>query len=138
MTSGRHRTAMAAAHSVCEAAAQDGDSELYYAVNRNFHEAIYRASRNEFLAEQALSLHKRLSAYRRVQLRARNRLLQSLEEHAEILQAIRADDEQLAAHRLVGHVLIQGEKSSDLMLGLAANERATASGRISRVKILAS
>lgn len=130
-----HDAAMGAAHIACEAAAQDGDNELYYAVNRSFHEAIYRASRNEFLAEQALALHKRLSAYRRVQLRARNRLLQSLQEHAEILQAIRAGDEQLAASRLLGHVLIQGEKFSDLMLGLAANERAApSSGKARRAK----
>lgn len=127
-----HDAAMAAALVACEAAAQDGDSELYYAVNRSFHEAIYRGSRNEFLAEQALALHKRLSAYRRIQLRARNRLLQSLQEHAEILQAIRAGDEQLAASRLLGHVLIQGEKFSDLMLGLAANERATSSNSKAR------
>jgi DNA-binding GntR family transcriptional regulator len=127
-----HDLAMGAAHSACEVAAQEGDSELYYAVNRNFHEAIYRASRNEFLAEQAFSLHKRLSAYRRVQLRARNRVLQSLQEHAAILEAIRAGDEQLAANRLLGHVLIQGEKFSDLMLGLAANERAAPTGSRAR------
>ncbi len=113
---------MEAAHLACEKAAHDGDSEQYYAVNRLFHEAIYRASRNGFLAEQALTLHKRLSAYRRVQLRARNRLLQSLQEHTEILEAIRAGHEQLAANSLHGHVLIQGERFSDLMLSLN-NER---------------
>ena len=115
--------AMEAAHRGCEAAAREGDSEKYYAVNRDFHEAIYRASRNSFLADQAFALHKRLSAYRRIQLRARNRLLQSLQEHAGILEAIRAGDEQLAATRLHDHVLVQGERFSDMVLGLAENRR---------------
>jgi DNA-binding GntR family transcriptional regulator len=107
----------------CLRGGRGGDSEQYYADNRNFHEAIYRASRNSFLADQAFALHKRLSAYRRIQLRARNRLLQSLQEHAGILEAIRAGDEQLAATRLHDHVLVQGERFSDMVLGLAGNRR---------------
>lgn len=109
-----------AAHLSCVDAAANGDPEAYYEVNRIFHEAIYRASRNGFLAEQALALHKRLSAYRRVQLRARNRLGQSLAEHAGIVEAIRQGDEDLAGKRLRDHVLVQGERFSDMMLNLAA------------------
>jgi DNA-binding GntR family transcriptional regulator len=109
-----------AAHLACVDAAATGDPEIYYGVNRGFHEAIYRASRNAFLAEQALTLHKRLSAYRRVQLRARNRLGQSLAEHAGILEAIRQGNEELAAKRLRDHVLVQGERFSDMMLNFAA------------------
>ena len=120
--------AMEAAHRACEVAARAGDSEQYYADNRNFHEAIYRASRNGFLADQAFALHKRLSAYRRIQLRARNRLLQSLQEHAAILESIRAGDEQLAATRLHDHVLVQGERFSDMVLGLAGNLGSVAAG----------
>lgn len=115
--------AMAAAHDACVSAAAAGDPEAYYAVNRAFHEAIYRASRNEFLAEQAITLHKRLSAYRRVQLRARNRMAQSLNEHLEILEAIRAGHEDMAARQLHAHVLIQGERFSDMMMTIAAVER---------------
>jgi len=126
--------AMEAAHRACEIAAREGDSEQYYLDNRNFHEAIYRASRNSFLADQAFALHKRLSAYRRIQLRARNRLLQSLQEHAGVLEAIRAGDEQLAATRLHDHVLVQGERFSDMVLGLSASGRATTAGTRSGTK----
>jgi DNA-binding GntR family transcriptional regulator len=123
-----------AAHRACVDVAASGDSEAYYATNRAFHEAIYRASRNAFLAEQALSLHKRLSAYRRVQLRARNRLGQSLAEHAGIVEAIRQGNEELAAKRLRDHVLVQGERFSDMMLNLAAatESRSLASQRHNR------
>ena len=121
-----------AAHLACVDAAATGDPEIYYGVNRGFHEAIYRASRNTFLAEQALTLHKRLSAYRRVQLRARNRLGQSLAEHAGILEAIREGNEELAAKRLRDHVLVQGERFSDMMLNFAAATENRASQRSGR------
>src|SRR2546429_1420531 len=67
--------AMEAAHRGCEAAAREGDSEKYYAVNRAFHEAIYCASRNGFLADQAFALDNRLWHYRRYLIRARIRML---------------------------------------------------------------
>lgn len=124
-----------AAHLACINAAATGDPEIYYGVNRGFHEAIYRASRNSFLAEQSLALHKRLSAYRRVQLRARNRLGQSLAEHAGIMEAIRQGNEELAAKRLRDHVLVQGERFSDMMLNLATatGNRASAKPQSSRL-----
>ncbi len=100
-----------AAHLACVDVAAGGDPEAYYLANRTFHEALYRASRNAFLAEQALTLHKRLSAYRRVQLRARNRHGQSLAEHAGILEAIREGNEELAAKRLRDHVLVRASAS---------------------------
>jgi DNA-binding GntR family transcriptional regulator len=123
-----------AAHLACINAAATGDPEIYYGVNRAFHEAIYRASRNSFLAEQSLALHKRLSAYRRVQLRARNRLGQSLAEHAGIMEAIRQGNEELAAKRLRDHVLVQGERFSDMMLNLAtaSENRSRASQHLGR------
>ena len=124
--------AIETAHKACVKAAKNGDPEIYYGVNRAFHEAIYKASRNAFLAEQSLALHKRLSAYRRVQLRARHRLEQSLTEHGEILQAIRAGDENLAAKRLYDHIMIQGERFSDMMMTLATAETKSAPQRRNR------
>jgi DNA-binding GntR family transcriptional regulator len=124
--------AMQAALDGCKKAAHEDDCETYYAVNRIFHEAMYRASRNEFMAEHALSLHKRLSAYRRIQLRARGRLLQSLQEHTDILEAIRSGDEELAGRRSRGHILVQGERFSDLMLTLTTTQRARKEAKSSR------
>jgi hypothetical protein len=46
-------------------------------------------------------------------------LLPSPREHAGILEAICAGDEQLAASRLHSYVLVQGERFSDMVLGLA-------------------
>jgi DNA-binding GntR family transcriptional regulator len=112
--------AIADAHHACIGAAHAEDTETYYAVNRVFHEAIYRASRNSFLAEQAHALHKRLSPYRRIQLRARHRLSRSLAEHESVLEALRAGDADLTASRLRTHILVQGERFSDMLLALGA------------------
>ncbi|MDP4023179.1 GntR family transcriptional regulator [Methylobacterium sp. NEAU 140] len=106
------RTALAA----CTAAAED--VEGYYRENYVFHTVIYRACRNAFLAEQALSLHRRLSPYRRLQLRARHRLAHSLAEHEAIVAAILAGDEAGAAEQLRVHVLIQGDRFADFVAGM--------------------
>jgi DNA-binding GntR family transcriptional regulator len=124
--------AIKSAHEDCVAVESQGDTEGYYGVNRTFHEAIYRASRNGFLADQAVALHKRLSAYRRIQLRARNRLGQSLFEHGRIVEAICSANSDLASTLLRDHVLIQGERFSDIVLALAAAEDRLQAGPIKK------
>ena len=112
--------ALQAALSGCKAAMAEADTESYYAENYVFHTVVYRASRNAFLAEQALSLHRRLAPYRRLQLRVRQRLPQSLAEHEAIVAAIVAGDEVGAAEALRSHVLVQGDRFTDLVAGLRA------------------
>ncbi|WP_407050047.1 GntR family transcriptional regulator [Methyloraptor flagellatus] len=112
--------AIRAAHAACTKAAATGDHDGYYEENRVFHEAIYRASHNAFLAEQAIQLHKRLGPYRRLQLRARQRLPTSLAEHQGVVDALMAGDADLAAQRLRDHVVVQGERFSDMVMALGA------------------
>ncbi|MCJ2014137.1 GntR family transcriptional regulator [Methylobacterium sp. J-076] len=119
---GDDRTALETALTACAAAA--GDCEAYYAENYVFHSLIYRASHNGFLADQALNLHRRLAPYRRLQLRVRQRLPQSLAEHRGIVEAILAGDDAAAAERLRGHVLVQGDRFADLVSGLRAPDAA--------------
>ncbi len=116
------REALEAALAACAAASDD--CEAYYAENYVFHGLIYRASRNAFLAEQALTLHRRLAPYRRLQLRVRQRLPQSLAEHRAIVEAILVGDDALAAERLRSHVLVQGDRFADLVAGLRAPDAA--------------
>lgn len=103
----------------CRRAAAAGDPDTYFRVNEEFHRAIYAASQNEFLAEQALTLHRRLRPYRRLQLRVRDRMSNSLAEHEAIVAAMVAGDGELAAERIRGHVIIQGERFGDLVASLA-------------------
>lgn len=99
----------------CEMALKSGDSDEYYRENELFHHLIYEASGNRFMAQQASILHKRLKPFRRMQLRVRGRMPQSMSEHHEIVSAIEAGDAGKAAECLRRHVAIQGEKFHDLM-----------------------
>ena len=104
-----------ALHEACRGHMQVGNSETYYEVNRQFHEAIYHASHNHFLIEQTIALHKRLHPYRRLQLRVSNRMENSFAEHQAILDALFAHDEAQVETLLKAHVVIQGQKFSDFM-----------------------
>ena len=79
---------------------------------------VYRACRNSFLEEQARQLSRRLAPFRRLQLRVRQRLAQSLAEHAEIVEAIVAGNEVRAAETLRNHVVVQGDRFSDLVASM--------------------
>lgn len=108
--------ALQAAHRACEANRDDIDA--YYLANEAFHQAIYAASGNQFLAEQCLALQKRLRPYRRHQLRVRNRLQTSFAEHEAVMAAILAGDSAGASEALRAHVRIQGERFGDLVASL--------------------
>jgi DNA-binding GntR family transcriptional regulator len=99
----------------CEAAVAAGDTDGYYRENEHFHQLIYTASGNDFLAAEARRLHKRLQPFRRMQLRVRGRMLQSLTEHRQILTALEAGDSTGAEATLRDHVAVQGAKFNDLM-----------------------
>ncbi|MCO8146815.1 GntR family transcriptional regulator [Rhodovulum tesquicola] len=99
----------------CEDAAAASDHDRYYAENERFHHLIYAASGNGFLAEQARQLHRRLKPFRRLQLRVRGRLDQSLAEHRAILAALEAGDANAVSEALRGHIAVQGGKFNDLM-----------------------
>jgi DNA-binding GntR family transcriptional regulator len=82
-----------------------GDFDAYDTFNRRFHEGLYRATHNTFLAEQAIALRLRLNAFRRTQLRHEQRLQRSRDEHEAIMQAIAEGDGDMAARRMRAHML---------------------------------
>lgn len=106
----------------CARAAEAGDSDAYYYENERFHRAIYAASHNGFLADQALALAKRLAPFRRLQLRVRNRTSASLAEHERVVAAILSGHGEQAAEELRGHVTVQGERFHDLMASMEATK----------------
>lgn len=109
---------LAEANERCKAAVDREDAAGYYDENERFHHEIYRGATNSFLQNEALRLQNRLKPYRRVQLRFRGRMSQSLAEHEAIIGAIRAGDRESASNALRSHVTVQGEKFQQLMAGL--------------------
>jgi DNA-binding GntR family transcriptional regulator len=109
------RSEITKAHEACAEAAKKGCSDTYYYANERFHRTIYEACHNAHLAEQARQLHTRLKPYRRLQLRARQRVSYSLTEHQKIVEAILVGDSAKAEQRLREHILIQGERLTDFI-----------------------
>ena len=112
------QAALLAAHEACKQASLTRDPDDYYYQNEEFHYAVYAGSHNQFLIEQARSLSRRLRPYRRLQLRVRDRMGTSFEEHDALVQAIVKGDGELAAQLAREHVMIQGERFADLMASL--------------------
>ena len=110
--------ALAEANNRCQEAVNGADSDSYYAENEAFHQIIYRGAANSFLEKQALRLQNRLKAYRRVQLKFRGRMVQSMSEHSQILNALENGDAERAATVLRSHVAVQGEKFHQLVASL--------------------
>jgi DNA-binding GntR family transcriptional regulator len=116
--------AIESAHAACRGAAEERDADAYFYANERFHYAIYRASHNTFLFEQAASLQRKLRPYRRLQLRVRNRIQRSFEEHQGIVDALRDADAEQAARSVRNHVIVQGERFADLVSSLSRLEAA--------------
>lgn len=114
----RDHHAVLEAHQACKEAAEKNDPDEYYRKNEEFHLAIYAASHNSFLIDECKSLKRRLSAYRRLQLRVRDRMDTSYAEHSEIYMAISIGDGASAEKLLRSHVIVQGERFADLIANL--------------------
>jgi DNA-binding GntR family transcriptional regulator len=111
--------AIEAAHVACQGAVAARDADAYFYANERFHYALYTASQNSFLFEQAAALQRKLRPYRRLQLRVRNRIQRSFEEHQAIVDALRDGNAEQLMTNVRNHVLVQGERFADLVSSLA-------------------
>jgi DNA-binding GntR family transcriptional regulator len=109
------RQALSEAVAQCERQAQAGEPNAYYDANEVFHQLIYHASGNGYLAQQTVALRNRLKPYRRLQLQVRDRMGQSVAEHRALLDAIQSGDAKAASNAARDHVLVQGQRFNDLM-----------------------
>lgn len=111
--------ALEQSHIACTNYAHANDFDGYYQENSEFHAKIYKGSKNKFLFQEATRLHAVLHPYRRMQLRVRNRIKESLSEHETIFQAIKSGDELAAQKTMISHVKIQGESFNDFLAALS-------------------
>jgi DNA-binding GntR family transcriptional regulator len=102
-------------HQRLVANAGEGDIDAFYDINQEFHEAIYEASRNAFLADQTRRLRNQVAAYRRRVTRMPNRIADTLREHEEIMQAILAHDQERAHRAMRDHVNLLGDNLLDFL-----------------------
>ena len=102
-------------HQRLVAAGETGNIDLFYDVNQEFHEAIYDASRNAYVAEQTRKLRNQVAAYRRRVTRMPNRIADTIREHEAIMQAILAHDPERAHSAMRDHVNLLGDNLLDFL-----------------------
>lgn len=98
------RARLARMHENSAPLVETGDVAGYAAFNLAFHEAIYSATHNSYVAEQALALRNRMAGFRRAQLFEPQRIRRSFEEHRDILDAVMRGDGDEAARRMRAHL----------------------------------
>lgn len=80
------------------------DMEKLIEVDTKFHDAIYRASRNERLYAIINNLREQIQRFRTTSLAYPGRMKQSLDEHRGIVEALQARDIQLARNLAQEHI----------------------------------
>jgi DNA-binding GntR family transcriptional regulator len=105
----------------CEAACKKADMAAYREANQAFHEAIYKCSRNDALAEHVLSIRQRTRRFRIGDLNTPAQIAKSLAEHQDILNAILDGDEKAALDAMVHHVPIGNVGFSEFLSSLPAD-----------------
>lgn len=99
----------------CKKAYLKNDIDEYFKENLKFHQLIYNASNNDFLITQMIQLKTRLLPFRKVQLKVKNRMKLSLDEHTLVTNAILEGKENEAQEIMRKHVLVQGELFTDMI-----------------------
>ena len=103
------------AHGECIRYAETADAAGYYYANATFHGLLYEASGNDYLRQQAAALKRQLQPYRRLQLRAPDRMRRSLSEHRAIIDAVADGESEAAEQAARDHVLVQVREFSQLI-----------------------
>lgn len=80
------------------------DMDKLVKVDTLFHEAIYKASRNQRLTSIISNLREQIQRYRTTSLAYPGRMQRSLEEHRSIVEAIQSRDPQIAQQVAREHI----------------------------------
>lgn len=80
------------------------DARALSLANRRFHRQLHRASHNRYLNQMLQSMRRSMALISTTTLATPGRGAQSLEEHAEIVAAVRARDEEAAQAAAEKHI----------------------------------
>ena len=96
---------LAGIHADLEKHAAASNADRFFEANQRFHTALQEIAGNRYLAQLIDDARKVIKLTRRDSLRLEGRLKQSLQEHREILDALRAKDAALARQCMHDHLL---------------------------------
>jgi DNA-binding GntR family transcriptional regulator len=117
MTRAEHAE-MRACNEECSTLAEAGDHEGFFSANNLFHEVIFRGSRSAFLQSEARKLRNRVNVYRRHITWQPRRMQNSVVEHAGIVEAIEAGDDEMAHRLMREHVDLLAGTAADVLMAL--------------------
>ena len=89
---------------LCEFYISKRDAEHVKELDSQFHSIIYKASGNRLLYKTLSELHRNIHVYRKQSLAVPERLVKSMEEHREILDAIERGDADEADRLTSAHI----------------------------------
>jgi DNA-binding GntR family transcriptional regulator len=98
------RAEIETAQTACRAAAETGDRQLYMRANEAFHEAIYRATGNPYLAGIAAEFRHRTGPFRAKKFAGEDDLLASAESHEDLVASIFSEDSKAASDGMRAHM----------------------------------
>jgi DNA-binding GntR family transcriptional regulator len=104
-------------HEKCGKMAEAENYDGFYDANNEFHDTIFRGSRNVFLQLESRKLRNRLNVYRR-HITTPRKMAKSVVEHGGIVDAIVAGDEELAQRLMRAHVDLLAGAAADVLLAL--------------------
>lgn len=102
-------------HRRSEAFVAKEDFGKYDAINKEFHELIYRGSCNDYLEANVKDVRSRLRVYRRYPFTKAGRIRQSFSDHGQIVDAILKGDGETAGAAMRDHISIGGRVFADLV-----------------------
>jgi DNA-binding GntR family transcriptional regulator len=109
------REELAKIHRGSEECIPNEDFGKYDAINKQFHELIYRGSCNDYLEASVKDVRSRLRIYRRYPFQKPGRMRQSFSDHGQIVEAISKGDGEAAGKAMRDHISIGGRVFADLV-----------------------
>ena len=98
------RSEIESAQAECTAAAEAGDRAAYLRANEDFHQAIYRATGNPYMAEIASEFRRRTGPFRAKKFAGRDDLIASAESHRDLINDIFSEDGATASKGMRSHM----------------------------------
>jgi DNA-binding GntR family transcriptional regulator len=98
------RDAIARHHAQSQQVAEADDIAGWQGSNLQFHELIYRASRNPYLRQEVLRMRARTGYYRRHAFGALGQIKVSFEQHGQIVEAFSKIDCEAASLAMLAHM----------------------------------
>ena len=98
------RSEIETAQAACENAAQSGDRAASLEANEAFHQTIYKATGNPFMAEIASEFRRRTGPFRAKKFESRDDLIASANSHLRLIHDIFSEDSATASKGMRDHM----------------------------------